>query len=206
MPGILAGSAIVAALVLWAASDRQANRPEPVRLPLMATSPQVTSASGNHSVRPHQASDARPAANPDWFAPPPLATDADAPLNSEAVASLRNTRAGDPRAPTIGTSPSREAPDAETLESPARYQDWQQANREARYASYLKAADQRLQEIDQQLAWGKANGVTEASLTEGEEKRQKLQAARDRLAGDYPHLVAARPEPAPWQPPTRAAE
>ena len=38
----------------------------------------------------------------------------------------------------------------------------------------IGGADQRLQEIDQQLAWGKANGVTEASLTEGEEKRQKL--------------------------------
>ena len=42
---------------------------------------------------------------------------------------------------------------------------------------------------DEQLEWGKQNGVSAEQLRSGEEKRARLAAARDRLLEDDPTLA-----------------
>ena len=205
MPGLATGGMLLAALLVWmlASAEREDVSVVPAPQASEPRSQRVAVGAEGINARPGQD---EPAVTDDWFAPPPLPTSTDAGLNGDAIASLRSTRKGDPRAPAIGKGPERIRPDAATLANPERYQDWQRATREARYAGYLKAADQRLQEIDQQLAWGRDNGVPHHALAEGQEKRQRLKSARDTLAGDYPHLVPAETPAPQWQPPTRATE
>ena len=205
-PAILIGAVILTGLVIWMATENQSGKPASMNF--QAGPAEVTQVRLARSEMASQAptpalADEHPVH--DWFNPPASAVPS-THLNNAAITSLRQSRESDPRAPAIGQSHDRIAPDTATLESPALYQNWQQANREARYASYLLAADQRLQEMDQQLAWGRDNGVSDYSLKEGEEKRQKLQTARDRLASDYPHLVKTPTHSPEWEPPTRAVE
>lgn len=147
------------------------------------------------TAAPHPAPQQTPAAaSSDWpeadLAPPaPTPLPAQNVLDTSAIASLRATREGDPRAPEIGDAQPYERADANTLADPGRYQNWQASRREANYADYLRASQARLVEIEAHLAWGRQNGVSDVQLKAGEEKRDRLAAVREKLATDYPHLA-----------------
>ena len=142
------------------------------------------------------------ATNTDWPLAEPLRTpvsDPIASLDNHAIASLRATRGGDPRAPEIGEAEPYARADAHTRADPDRYQAWQKSRREANYADYLRASQARLVEIDAHLAWGQQNGVSDEQLRAGREKRDRLAKVRKQLAEDYPHLaeqVASESAPA----------
>jgi|GEM_PF-4105938 len=121
-------------------------------------------------------------------------------LNLEAVQSLRDTLRGDPRAPRIAkdmrqreTDSPTDSPDT-TIQHPLPYQLTQ-----ARNARFVFAAAEKLAEIDEQLAWGKQNGVSAEQLRRGEEKRARLAAARDRLLENDPTLATHAPDAIPLE-------
>ena len=135
-----------------------------------------------------------PADTTDWgvVTPPDVSTPAGTAqtLNSEAISSLRRTRQGDPRAPRIGKDHRlRDAASDELRDNYGDYRAWQQQQRLAGYARYVAAANEKLAEMDAHLRWGESNGVSQADLAAGREKRQRLADARDTLLHDYPTLA-----------------
>lgn len=102
----------------------------------------------------------------------------------QAVAALRESmRHGDPRTPPLAPSTDlREPPSAAELADPALYQQYEQRQQQKVYASFAKAADQRIPELEALIAKGRADGLSEAQLAEGETKLAKLREQRDQLA------------------------
>ena len=112
-------------------------------------------------------------------------------LDMAAIDHLRTTLDGDERAPPIAADVRRYQPaPAEALANPAAYARYQHNQKMAHYATYVFAAQQRLEEIDKQLVWGKDNGVSEEQLKMAQEKRDHLARAREQLLHDYPRLKA----------------
>ena len=112
-------------------------------------------------------------------------------LDKAAIDHLRATLDGDDRAPPIAADVRsyRPAP-AEAMANPAAYAHYQHDQKMAHYATYVFAAQQRLEEIDKQMSWGKENGVSDEQLKMAQEKRDHLARARERLLDDYPDLKA----------------
>lgn len=125
-------------------------------------------------------------------------------LEPAAISALRETRAGDPRAPEIGTDPRAES--RRQGPPPADYRDYLSAQHEQqrrRHAAYVYAAGEKLREMDEQLEWGRSNGVSPGQLEMAREKRERLADARRRLLEEDPALESDFPEPDPLNPPTR---
>jgi hypothetical protein len=106
----------------------------------------------------------------------------------QAVAALRESmRHGDPRTPPLAPSTDlHEPPSAAELADPALYQQYEQRQQQQVYASFAKAADQRIPELEALIARGRAEGISEAQLVEGEAKLAKLREQRDQLAAQQP--------------------
>lgn len=102
----------------------------------------------------------------------------------QAVAALRESmRHGDTRTPPLAPSTDlREPPSAAELADPTLYQQYEQRQQQQVYASFAKAADQRIPELEALIAKGRAEGISEAQLAEGEAKLAKLREQRDQLA------------------------
>lgn len=102
----------------------------------------------------------------------------------QAVAALRESmRHGDPRTPPLAPSTDlRQPPSAAELADPALYQQYEQYHQQQVYASFAQAADQRIPELEALIAKGRAEGISEAQLAEGEAKLAKLREQRDQLA------------------------
>lgn len=116
-------------------------------------------------------------------------------LDATAVDSLRQTRNGDPRSPVIGNDERQRALPADGLrDNYDDYQQWQGQQKLAGYSRYITAANEKLAQIDQHLAWGAQNGVSEQQLAAAREKRQRLAQTRDDLLTQYPDLAPAAKE------------
>lgn len=102
----------------------------------------------------------------------------------QAVAALRESmRHGDARTPPLAPRTDlREPPSAAELADPALYQQYEQRQQQKVYASFAKAANQRIPELEALIAKGRADGLSEAQLAEGEAKLAKLREQRDQLA------------------------
>lgn len=114
----------------------------------------------------------------------------------QAVAALRESmRNGDMRTPPMAPSTDlREPPSAAELADPALYQQYEQRQQQQVYASFAKAADQRIPELEALIAKGRAEGISEAQLAEGEAKLAKLREQRDQLAAQQPSADEASAE------------
>jgi len=111
----------------------------------------------------------------------------------QAVAALRESmRHGDPRTPPLAPSTDlREPPSAAELADPALYQQYEQRQQQKVYVSFAQAADQRIPELEALIAKGRAEGISEAQLAEGEAKLAKLRDQRDQLAAQQPSVDEA---------------
>lgn len=114
----------------------------------------------------------------------------------QAVAALRESmRHGDPRTPPLAPSTDlREPPSAAELADPALYQQYEQRQQQQVYASFARAADQRIPELEALIAKGRAEGISEAQLAEGEAKLAKLREQRNQLASQQPSADEASAE------------
>ena len=102
----------------------------------------------------------------------------------QAVTALRESmRHGDPRTPPLAPRTNlREPPTAAELADPALYQQYEQRQQQSVYASFANAVDQRIPELEAMIAKGRASGISEAQLAEGEAKLAKLREQRDQLS------------------------
>lgn len=114
----------------------------------------------------------------------------------QAVAALRESmRQGDPRTPPLAPSTDlREPPSATELADPALYQEYEQRQQQKVHASFARAADQRIPELEALIARGRAEGLSEAQLAEGEAKLAKLREQRNQLAAQQPSTDEASAE------------
>jgi len=114
----------------------------------------------------------------------------------QAVAALRESmRNGDTRTPPLAPSTDlRQPPSAAELADPALYQQYEQRQQQQVYASFAQAADQRIPELEALIAKGRAEGISEAQLAEGEAKLAKLREQRDQLAAQQPSADEASAE------------
>ena len=109
----------------------------------------------------------------------------------QAVAALRESmRHGDARTPPLAPATDlRAPPSAKELADPALYQQYEQRQRQNVYASFAHAADRRIPELEALIAQGKAKGLSERQLAEGESKLAKLREQRDQLAAQQSSLA-----------------
>ena len=71
-----------------------------------------------------------------------------------AVASLREAILnGDPRTPPLAEAPEREMPTEEELADPDLYLQYEMRQQQAVYASFIQAANRRLEEMDALIAY-----------------------------------------------------
>lgn len=96
---------------------------------------------------------------------------------------------GDARTPPIVRSPeAQELPTPEELKDPALYKKYEQRQALHLYANYVKAADDKIPELQQQLQLAKDQGIPAEKLAVGEEKLRRIQAMRDELLSQHPEL------------------
>ncbi|MBD3645010.1 MAG: hypothetical protein P1U59_10150 [Alcanivorax sp.] len=114
----------------------------------------------------------------------------------QAIAALRESmRHGDARTPPLAPGTDlREPPGDAELADPALYQQYEQRQQQQVYASFAQAADQRIPELEALIAKGRAEGISEAQLAEGEAKLAKLREQRDQLAAQQPSVDEASAE------------
>ena len=99
-------------------------------------------------------------------------------------------RDGDPRTPPLASRTDlRAPPSAAELADPALYQQYEQRQQQAVYASFANAADQRIPELEAMIAKGRASGISEAQLAEGEAKLARLREQRDQLSAQQTEPV-----------------
>ena len=109
----------------------------------------------------------------------------------QAVRALRESmRHGDPRTPPLAPPTDlREPPSAAEL-----YQQYEQRQKQNVYASFASAVDQRIPKLEAMIAKGRAEGISEAQLAEGEAKLAKLREQRNQLAAQQPSADGASAE------------
>lgn len=109
--------------------------------------------------------------------------------NVDAAESLLQAHLhGDARAPAVVRSAEREPPTAAELADPEAYQRYEARQNERLYRSYVKAADGEIPKLQEQIAKGKAQGLTPEQIAEGEEKLRRIEAMRNQLMSDHPEL------------------
>lgn len=107
----------------------------------------------------------------------------------DAVESLRQARLnGDASAPAVVRSPERELPTAAELADPEAYQRYEARQNERMYRSFVSAADSEIPKLQEQVAKGRAAGLSPEQIAEGEEKLRRIEAMRNQLMSDHPEL------------------
>ena len=106
----------------------------------------------------------------------------------QAVRALRESmRHGDPRTPPL-------APPTDLREPPSAAELAEQRQKQNVYASFASAVDQRIPKLEAMIAKGRAEGISEAQLAEGEAKLAKLREQRNQLAAQQPSADGASAE------------
>lgn len=157
----------------------------------------AAAAAGIWLAWPHAAE--RPHALPTAALPAPLAPpapahsrlffDATASENvdqqpADAAASMARTRLhGDPDAPPIarGPDPQRASPSHEVLSNVQAYQNWEQHQKQRVYAAYIKAVDQELPRLQDDIARARAMGFDKQEIARAEAKANGLANMRAQL-------------------------
>lgn len=111
----------------------------------------------------------------------PLASTASA---LPAAVSMRETRLhGDPEAPPIARDPmTREQPSALELADPKAYQAYEARQTQRVYAAYVRAVDEELPRLMNDIARGRAMGIAPEEIAKAEEKARQLEKMRASLA------------------------
>ncbi|MDM5177713.1 hypothetical protein PO883_10970 [Massilia sp. DJPM01] len=132
---------------------------------------------------------APPAARPwldAWPAPTQAAPAGEAAL--PAAQSLAQTRLhGDPQAPPIALDvPARARPTAEELADPKAYQAFEARQNAQVMAAYVKAVDEELPRLRDDIARGRAMGIAADKIAKAEDKARGLESMRAQLLKDHP--------------------
>jgi hypothetical protein len=77
-------------------------------------------------------------------------------------------------------------PTAAELADPEAYQRYENRQNQRLYKAYVKAADDEIPQLQQDIARARREGMSEEQLKEGEEKLRRIQAMRDQLQADHP--------------------
>lgn len=124
----------------------------------------------------------------DWPPERKTATAADAPV--PAAHSLAQTRLhGDPEAPPIAqdaSTPMPPRPTAQELADPRAYQDYEARQNAQVLAAYVKAVDQELPRLREDIERGRAMGISADQIAKAEAKARGLEAMRAQLLKDRP--------------------
>lgn len=111
---------------------------------------------------------------------------------ADAVASMSEARQhGDAREPAVVRDAPREMPTQAELADPDAYQRYEERQNQRLYKAYVKAADDEIPRLQQDIARARQEGMSEEQLREGEEKLRRIQAMRDQLRADHPETAAA---------------
>ncbi|MDI1303177.1 MAG: hypothetical protein PSX71_14855 [bacterium] len=102
---------------------------------------------------------------------------------------------GDSRAPALARSPERDPPSAADLASPENYQRYESRQNQRLYSAYVKAADDEIPRLQEQIRRARSEGIPEEEIRKGEEKLRRIQAMRDQLQADHPGTAAAASAP-----------
>ncbi|CUI05851.1 hypothetical protein [Massilia antarctica] len=113
---------------------------------------------------------------------------AQAPL--AAAHSMAQTRAyGDPEAPPIAVDvPARARPTAEELADPKAYQAFEARQNAQVMAAYVKAVDEELPRLREDIARGRSMGIAADKIAKAEEKARGLESMRAQLLKDHPAI------------------
>ncbi|MDQ1922733.1 hypothetical protein [Massilia pseudoviolaceinigra] len=125
----------------------------------------------------------------DAWPPDTKAAPADeAPL--PAAQSLAQTRVyGDPEAPPIALDvPARVRPTAEELADPKAYQAFEARQNAQVMAAYVKAVDEELPRLRDDIARGRSMGIAADKIAKAEDKARGLENMRAQLLKDHPAL------------------
>ncbi|WP_148661606.1 hypothetical protein [Roseateles chitosanitabidus] len=99
-----------------------------------------------------------------------------------AAWSLADARvAGDDRTPPLRRSEAEPATPAWQLDDHQAYARREQDRHQAAQRAFVAAAEQALPELDQQIARGRAMGLSPEQLAKGEEKRRRIAEMQARL-------------------------
>lgn len=102
--------------------------------------------------------------------------------DTPAAWSLADARvAGDDRAPPIQRSPTDASTPAWQLDDHPAYARREQDRHQAVQRAFVEAADQELPLLDQQIARGRAMGLSPEQLAKGEEKRRRIAQMQARM-------------------------
>jgi hypothetical protein len=102
---------------------------------------------------------------------------------------------GDSRAPALARTPERDPPSAADLASPENYQRYESRQNQRLYSAYVKAADDEIPRLQEQIRRARSEGIPEEEIRKGEEKLRRIQAMRDQLQADHPGTAAAASAP-----------
>ena len=113
-----------------------------------------------------------------------------------AAVSMANTRLhGDPEAPPIvRSSETPTAPSAQELADPKAYLKYEAREKSRVYASYIRAVNQELPILRDDIARGRAIGIAPEKIAKAEEKARRLEAMRAQLLKDHPELQTPNEE------------
>lgn len=191
--------ALAGALIAWIAAGRHvgsetASRPL-VAPPAASTSAAIRTGEGEGMAPMHDVV-GTPTTGP--ISAMVAAASASPPASSPgtevpAAWSLADTRvAGDDRAPPIQRSAAEAATPAWQLDDHQAYTRREQDRHQSVQRAFVAAADRELPLLDQQIAQGRAMGVSAEQLAKGEEKRRRIAEMRARMQAD---LAASAPAP-----------
>ncbi|NHZ90683.1 hypothetical protein F2P45_16885 [Massilia sp. CCM 8733] len=168
MPMALAGALTVAG-ALWLAWPQEQERYRPARA----------------SAAPNPPAAGRPWLD-DW--PPANQAKPGAGTPLAAAHSLAQTHLhGDPDAPPIARDiPAPARPTAQELADPKAYQAFEARQNAQVLAAYVKAVDEELPRLREDIARGRAMGIAADQLARAEEKVRALENMRAQLVKDHP--------------------
>lgn len=108
-----------------------------------------------------------------------------APVRSVAASMAATRLHGDPEAPPIARDPmARELPSPVELAGPKAYQAYEARQTQRVYAAYVRAVDDELPRLKNDIARGRAMGIAPEEIAKAEEKARQLEKMRASLAKD----------------------
>ncbi|HEX8615920.1 MAG TPA: hypothetical protein VF800_31955 [Telluria sp.] len=167
---VLAGALTVAG-ALWLAWPQEQDAPAPAAV--------------SSSAAP-----GAPAAGRPWLDAWPPVNQAIETAPVAAAHSLAQTRLhGDPEAPPIAQDiPAPARPTAAELADPQAYQAFEARQNTRVLAAYIKAVDDELPRLREDIARGRAMGIGADKIARAEEKARGLESMRAQLVKDHPAL------------------
>lgn len=106
-----------------------------------------------------------------------------------AAVSMANAREnGDSRMPPVVRSEPLEAPTSSELADPDSYQRYEQRQEIRLQKAYVKAADEEVPRLQQDIERGRAMGVAPEELAQAEEKLRRIRDMRDQLVTRNPDI------------------